>query len=275
MDVLTENHDSGICFHAPSQSLGNHVNEPPLCKLAGESGLLFGAYVLQFSQIAADTNVTKIGTRPQLWTEAPFPSGWIEVGKFGYRVLHGLLHPPAQRLDLGGVNEPAVLHSGRHHIERIPRFPLLLFLFRSIPEGATRQRSALVEEAITISFHDGWPVACPHMSQRLLHRQVDRQWVHAVDLPTADAERQAPSRQTRFGSGLFDRRRYCIAIVLNKETKRQFPDRREVHGFQHGTDVDRAVAEIGDCHSIAAGMLVCPGRAGRKRHTAAHNGIGA
>ena len=49
----------------------------------------------------------------------------------------------------------------------------------------------------------------------------------------------------------------------------------EVEGLERGADVRRAVAEVGDGHGVGAGVPVRPGGAGGKRHTAAHDRVGA
>ena len=71
------------------------------------------------------------------------------------------------------------------------------------------------------------------------------------------------------------RRRHRVVVVLDEEADRQLPRRREVEGLQRGSDVDRAVAEVGDRDGVGARMPVCPGVARGQRHTAADDRVGA
>ncbi|MNM35806.1 hypothetical protein D3C81_465070 [compost metagenome] len=132
-----------------------------------------------------------------------------------------------------------------------------------------------MEEPVHIGLDHGRTVAGAHVRQCLLHGQVNRQRIHAIDFPAGDIESQPACRQTRLGSGFLNRRGHRVQVVFDEETQRQFPGRRQVHGLQHGADVHRAVTEIGDRHGIGPGVPVCPGGTGRQRHTAADDGVGA
>ena len=77
------------------------------------------------------------------------------------------------------------------------------------------------------------------------------------------------------GGGLFHRGRHGVAVVLDEEAQRRLPRGGQVHRFQHGPDVHRAVAEVGHRHAVGAGVLVRPAGAGGQRHAAAHDGVGA
>ena len=132
-----------------------------------------------------------------------------------------------------------------------------------------------MEETVHVGFDHGRAIAGTHVRQRLLHGQVHRQRVHAVDFPARDVKAQAAGRKARFGGGFIHRGRHGVEVVFDKEAQRQFPGRRQVHGFQHRTDVDRAVTEIGDRHGVGLRMPVGPGRARRQRYTAANDRVGA
>ncbi|MNE70472.1 hypothetical protein D3C80_1662630 [compost metagenome] len=77
-----------------------------------------------------------------------------------------------------------------------------------------------MEEAVHIRLDDRRAVTGTHMRQRLLHGQVNRQRVHAVDFPARDIEAQPTRRQARFGSGFVNRRGHRVQVVLDKEAQR-------------------------------------------------------
>ena len=83
--------------------------------------------------------------------------------------------------------------------------------------------------------------------------------------PTAAAPRWPPRTRGR------DR----VEVVLDEEAERQPPRGRQVEALQHRADVDRAVAEVGDREVVGAGVLLRPGVAGRHRHAAPDDGVGA
>ncbi|MCY1418066.1 hypothetical protein D3C76_689650 [compost metagenome] len=190
-------------------------------------------------------------------------------------MLHGGLGASAQGSDLFGIDQTTLLHAPAQVIEGIALAPGLFLFLAAVAERAAGEGAVLVEEAVDVGLDDGRPLAGAHVRQCLLHRQVDGQRVHAVDTPAGNVEGRAARGESWFGGGFLDRGRYRVTVVLDEEAQRQLPGGREVHGFQHRTDVYRAVAEVAHRHGIGAGMPVGPGGACSQRHAATDDGVGA
>ena len=132
-----------------------------------------------------------------------------------------------------------------------------------------------MEEAVDERLDDDGALACAQPLLRSLHREVHGERVHAVDPPGRDAEAERARRQPRLPGGLLDAGRDGVEVVLDEEAERQPPRGRQVEALQHRADVDRAVTEVADREVVGAGVLLRPGVAGRHRHAAPDDGVGA
>jgi len=132
-----------------------------------------------------------------------------------------------------------------------------------------------MEVAVDLRLDEGGTVARAHVRERFLHRQVHGERVHPVDSPARNAESRTTRRQSRLAGGLGDARRHGVPVVLDEEAQRQLPGRGQVERLQRRADVGRAVAEVGDCDSVCAGMAVRPGRTGSQRDATTDDGVRA
>ena len=159
--------------------------------------------------------------------------------------------------------------------DRVAVAPGRLLQLAAVAEGAARERAVLVEVAVGVGLDDGRATAVTHVLAGLLHGEVDRHDVLAVDLPAGDAETQPARGQPRLAGGLLDGRRHRVLVVLDEEADRELPRRGQVHRLQDGADVRGAVAEVGDRDVVGVGPLVGEGEAGGERDRAPDDGVGA
>jgi hypothetical protein len=75
--------------------------------------------------------------------------------------------------------------------DRVTLTPLRLFVLGAVAEGAPREGAVLVEVPVRVGLDHRRSFARTHVCQRLLHGEVDRQRIHAVDLPARYAEPEA------------------------------------------------------------------------------------
>ena len=113
------------------------------------------------------------------------------------------------------------------------------------------------------------------MVGRLDGGEVDREWVHAVDLPARQTEAGAAPRESGVTCHLVDVRRDGVQVVLDEEAQRQVPRGREIEGLQRRPDVRRSVAEVRHRDVVGPRVPVRPRGAGGQRHPASDNGVRA
>ncbi|MDT4857160.1 hypothetical protein FQZ97_915740 [compost metagenome] len=222
MDILAHDHYPGVGLHPPGHHVGHRIDEPAILQPALESGFLRGPGTLQFAEVATHADVAEIRTGPEFGANPPLAglAARIGLGQRGHGALHRGLGPGAQLVDTVGVDQAALLHAPAEMLQRIARSPGLFLFLAAITEGAAGESAVLVEVTVDVGLDDGRPLAGAHVRQRLLHGQVDRQRVHAVDPPAGDIEGAAACRQTRLGGRLLDRGRHGVAIVLDEEAQR-------------------------------------------------------
>ena len=267
----------GSAAHPPVHDPGHGVDELARLQLAGEVPLLGRARAGELGAVTADADVHEGRVRPQFGPDAADPP-------LGLRVLlderaggqpHGLLGLVADGRHSRLVDEAELDHLAGHAAEWVAGPPGGLFLFAAVAEGAARERTVLVKEAVDERFDDYRAIPRAEPLLRPLHREVHGERVHAVDPPGGDAEAEGARRQPRFPGGLLDGGGHGVHVVLDEEAERQVPRGGQVEALQHRADVGRAVAEVGDGEVVGAGVLLRPGVARRHRHAAPDDGVGA
>ncbi|MDT4845508.1 hypothetical protein FQZ97_794980 [compost metagenome] len=274
MYIFAQHDHAAVRFHAAVQHVGHGVHELAFDGLARVVGGFLVAQAGQFRAVAAQAHVAESRAGPQLGAHAALAA----VGGFRQaagHVFHHVFAALAQRVDFSLRDQPAGDHFGGDTVQRVAAAPLRFLVLAAVAEGAAGEGAVLVEEAVDVHFDDGRAVARAHVRHGLGHGQVDRQRVHAVHLPGRNVEGLAARGQARLGGGFFHRGGHGVAVVFDEEAQRCLPGRGQVHGFQHGADVHRAVAEVSHRHPVRARVLVGPAGAGRQRHAAADDSVGA
>ena len=215
------------------------------------------------------------GHRSRADAAAPGPGGGVRLDERADGQPHGLLRLLAHGGDARLIDEAQPGHLAREAAEWVAGAPGGLFLFGAVAEGAARERTVLVKEAVNERLDEYRALPRAQLLLRPLHREVHGERVHAVDPPGGDAEAERAGRQPRLPGGLLDGGRDGVAVVLDEEAERQAPRGRQVEALQHGADVGRAVAEVGDREVVGAGVLLRPRVARRHGHPAADDGVGA
>ncbi len=96
--------------------------------------------------------------------------------------------PGAQVADLVVGHDPAAHHVGLGLLDGVSIAPRSFLCLVAVTEGASGERSILWwEVAVHIRLRQG-AVARAHVLDGLLHRQIHRERIHAVDPPTRDLE---------------------------------------------------------------------------------------
>ncbi len=238
---------------------------------------VFEADALELAQVPSDADVGEVGVGPfgrlDLALAGLAARQGLEEGvaDLGHQLL-GIRHGRGDGLLAHDLASDQVV---RDLVDRVTLSPLGLLLLGAVAECAAGEGPVLVEVAIDVRLDDGGTFPRPHVGEGLLHRQVDGQRVHAIDLPTRHAEARSASGQPGLGGDLAHVRRHGVLVVLDEEADRQVPGAGQVEGLERRADVRGPVPEVGDRHVVGPGVTVRPCRAGRERHAAADDGVRA
>ena len=190
--------------------------------------------VVELAQIASDPNVDEGRVRPLRRLDPALPR--LTTGQRLDKDLaclgHDLLGAPDDLLDARLAHNASAHQVAGDLRNRVARSPLRLLRLGTVSERAPRIWAVLVKVPVGICLDHGWSLASTHVCKRLLHSEVDCQWVHPVNLPARDGEPEATRGQPRFPGRLGDVGRDGVAVVLDEEADRQVPGGGEVERLQ-------------------------------------------
>ena len=267
---------SSVSMRRPSTD-GDRLHELLVAHLDVRLGTRDHCDVVELAQVAADTDLGERRVGPL--RGANLPLAGLAAGHGLEQdvtdLLHHLLGASDRLLEVGACHQATTLEVAGGLAQRVALAPLALLLLGAVAEGAAGEGTVLMEEAVGVCLHEGRSVSGPHVRDGFSHRQVDREWIHAVDLPAGDVEARTATGETRLAGGLLDGGGDGVPVVLDEEADRKLPGCGEVERLQRGSDVDRTVAEVGHRHRVRPGLPMGPGEARRLWHSSADDGVGA
>ena len=177
------------------------------------------------------------------------------------------------RVQLLRGGRPVVGQEGPQRQDRVAGLPLLDFLPGPVPRVA--HPLGVRPLPVGPALQQGGPAAGPCPRDRPAGFAVDFAHVVAVDHGVRQRVGFRLLRDALLPGHGRERHLGGVQVVLAHEQHGQLPDRRHVAPLVEGAVVDRAVAEVGHAHPVAAGQLEGVGGAGRQQDARPDDAAGA